>query len=95
MLGRGFIPPNSGQEWSSILPPSAHYVGILTARACQAETQMAKPLTKVPPVPKDEFDRLLGRLMSTPPQPAKTIKMEGKTGKIVPATPPRSTPEKA
>jgi hypothetical protein len=45
-------------------------------------------------VDKDKFDALLGRLMSTPPQPAKTIKPEGKMREIIP-TPPPSTPRKA
>jgi hypothetical protein len=46
-------------------------------------------------VDKEKFDELLGKLMSTPPQPAKTIKTEGKSGKIVPAIPSQSTPHKA
>ena len=43
-------------------------------------------------VDKQKFDALLGRLMSTPPQPAKTIKTEGKAGKIVPAIPRNQLP---
>lgn len=50
---------------------------------------------KILKVDKGKFGALLGRLMSTPPQPAKTIKTEGMTGKIVPATPPQSAPDKA
>ena len=46
-------------------------------------------------VDKDKFDALLGKLMRTPPHPAKTIKTEGKRGKIVPAISPQSTPRKA
>lgn len=55
---------------------------------------MAKPLTKVPPVSKDEFDALLGKLMQTPPQPSKSIETQGKAGKIVPPI-QQSTPRKA
>lgn len=46
-------------------------------------------------VDKEKFDTLLGRLMTTPPQPAKTIKTEGKTREIIPSTPPPSIPRKA
>ena len=44
-------------------------------------------------VDKEKFDALLGRLMQTPPQTAKTIKPEGKAGSILPK--PQSTPRKA
>jgi hypothetical protein len=46
-------------------------------------------------VDKEQFDALLGRLMSAQPQPAKTIKPGGKAGKIIPAIPSPSTPRKA
>jgi hypothetical protein len=46
-------------------------------------------------VDKDKFDALLGKLMQTPPQPAKSIETQGKAGKIVPAISPKSTPRKA
>jgi hypothetical protein len=46
-------------------------------------------------VDKEKFDALLGKLMQTPPQPARTIKTQGKAGKIVPAISPQSTPRKA
>ncbi len=45
-------------------------------------------------VDKSQFDTLLGRLMQTPPEPAKAIKTEGKAGKIVPPIQP-PTPHKA
>jgi hypothetical protein len=47
-----------------------------------------------PPVNKDQFDSLLHRMMQAPPEPAKTIKTEGKAGKIIPPN-PQSTPHKA
>ncbi len=43
-------------------------------------------------VDKDKFDALLGKLMQTPPQPAKSIETQGKAGKIVPPISPQSTP---
>jgi hypothetical protein len=46
-------------------------------------------------VDKNKFDALLGKLMQTPPQPAKSIETQGKAGKIVPAISPKSTPRKA
>lgn len=46
-------------------------------------------------VDKDKFDALLGKLMQTPPQPAKSIETQGKAGKIIPATASQSTPRKA
>lgn len=46
-------------------------------------------------VDKDRFDALLGKLMQTPPQPAKSIETTGKAGKIVPPISPQSTPRKA
>jgi len=49
----------------------------------------------IPPVSKDQFDALLGRLMKTPPQESKTIKGEpGNLKPIVPVIQP-STPRKA
>jgi hypothetical protein len=39
-------------------------------------------------VNKDQFDALLGKLMQTPPQPATSIKTQGKAGKIIPAAKP-------
>jgi hypothetical protein len=44
-------------------------------------------------VDKDKFDALLGKLMQTPPETAKTIKPEGKAGSILPK--PQSAPRKA
>jgi hypothetical protein len=41
-------------------------------------------------VDKDKFDALLSPLMTSPPQPAKTMKTEGKAGKIAPAISPPS-----
>ena len=46
-------------------------------------------------VDKDKFDALLGKLMQAPPQPAKSIKTQGKVGKIMPAISPKSVPRKA
>jgi hypothetical protein len=52
-------------------------------------------MTKPPPVPKDKFDALLGKLMQMPPQEGKTIKGEpGNIKPIVPLSQP-STPRKA
>jgi hypothetical protein len=45
-------------------------------------------------VDKDKFDALLGKLMQTPPQPAKSIETQGKAGKIIPAS-PQTAPRKA
>jgi hypothetical protein len=45
-------------------------------------------------VDKEKFDALLGKLMHTPPQPAKSIETQGKAGKIVPSIQP-PTPRKA
>lgn len=45
-------------------------------------------------VDKDKFDTLLGKLMQTPPQPAKSIEIEGKAGKIIPPI-QQSDPHKA
>lgn len=46
-------------------------------------------------VPKKEFDALLHKMMQSQPEPAKTIKPEGKAGKIIPAPTPASDPNKA
>ena len=45
-------------------------------------------------VDKTKFDALLGKLMQTPPQPAKSIETQGKAGKIIPPNQP-PTPHKA
>lgn len=45
-------------------------------------------------VDKNKFDALLGKLMQTPPQPAKSIETQGKAGKIIPPNQP-PTPRKA
>ena len=45
-------------------------------------------------VDKDKFDALLGKLMQTPPQPAKSIETTGKAGKIIPTNQPPA-PRKA
>jgi hypothetical protein len=45
-------------------------------------------------VDKDQFDSLLHKMMSAPPQPKSGIKIAGKAGKIIPAIQP-STPRKA
>ena len=36
-------------------------------------------------VDKDQFDALLHKMMSAPPEPKSSIKIEGKAGKIIPA----------
>lgn len=46
-------------------------------------------------VEKEKFDALLHRMMKTPPEPKKAIKIEGKAGKIIPAIRPESEPRKA
>lgn len=46
-------------------------------------------------VDKAQFDGLLHRMMQTPPEPAKAIRTEGKTGKIIPGPTPRPKPRKA
>jgi hypothetical protein len=47
-------------------------------------------------VDKDQFDALLGRLMSAPPQEGKTIKgTAGNIKPIIPVTLPPSVPHKA
>jgi hypothetical protein len=46
-------------------------------------------------VDKDQFDALLHKMMQAPPEPKSGIKIEGKAGKIVPATPQPSTPHKS
>lgn len=43
-------------------------------------------------VDKDQFDALLHRMMSTPPEKTATIKSEKKGGTIIP--PPKSAPAK-
>ena len=45
-------------------------------------------------VDKSQFDNLLYKMMQSPPEPKSGIRIEGKAGKIIPATPP-STPRKA
>ena len=49
----------------------------------------------IPPVNKEEFDALLGKMMSAPPEPKASIKTTGKIGKIIPATSQPSVPHKA
>jgi hypothetical protein len=57
---------------------------------------MADSNPKVPPVDKDKFDALLGRLMQTPPQQGKMIKGEpGNIQAIVPLISPPQEPRKA
>ena len=46
-------------------------------------------------VDKGQFDDLLNKMMQSQPEPAKTIKPEGKAGKIIPAPAPQSDPTKA
>ncbi len=46
-------------------------------------------------VDKDKFDALLHRMMQSPPEPKAGIMIEGKAGKIIPATPQPSKPRKA
>jgi hypothetical protein len=92
VLERGFIPPDSrdGMEFNS---PALRSVCCYSINSrVSRENQMTK---RVPLVPKDQFDALLGKLMSTPPQPAKTIKTEGKLREIIPSTPPPPKPHKA
>ena len=43
-------------------------------------------------VDKTKFDALLHRMMQAPPETARTIKGEGKAGKIIPAPKPESQP---
>jgi hypothetical protein len=51
-------------------------------------------MNPVPPVDKELFDALLGKMMQAPPQPKAAIEITKKAGKIIPATPP-SKPHKA
>ena len=46
-------------------------------------------------VEKAQFDALLQKMMQSQPEPAKTIKVKGKAGKIIPAPTPASEPNKA
>jgi hypothetical protein len=46
-------------------------------------------------VNKDQFDKLLHKMMQAPPEPKKAIKVEGKTSRIIPPIPPPSAPHKA
>jgi hypothetical protein len=50
----------------------------------------------IPPVDKDQFDTLLHKMMQAPPEPKDGIRIEGKAGKIIPATSSQpSEPRKA
>ena len=43
-------------------------------------------------VDKDQFDALLHRMVQSPPEAARTIKGEGKAGRIIPAPKPETQP---
>jgi hypothetical protein len=43
-------------------------------------------------VDKAQFDALLYKMMKAPPEPKDSIRIQGKVGKIIPATPQPSKP---
>ncbi len=54
--------------------PPLIYVGSIIEWSCQGKCLMVKPLPKVPPVSKGQFDALLSRLIKQMPEKTQSIK---------------------